>query len=54
MNKIKVEPKHKIVEKAKRRRNEVTATKLCLRNDWGFRDEIWIEELDVVTGVQAQ
>lgn len=33
---------------------EVTATKLCLRNDWGFCDEIWIEELDIVTGGQAQ
>lgn len=28
---------------------EVTDTKLCLRNDWCFFDEIWIEELDVVT-----
>lgn len=27
----------------------ITDTKLCLRDGWGFTDEIWIEELDVVT-----
>lgn len=33
---------------------EITDTKLCLRDCWGFIDEIWIEELDVVTEVPAQ
>lgn len=27
----------------------ITDTKLCLRDGWGFADEIWIEELDIVT-----
>ena len=27
---------------------EITETKLCLRDDWGFIDEIWIEEIELI------
>lgn len=27
---------------------EVTDTKLCLRNDWNFTDNIWIEEKELI------